>query len=666
MDFFTHQDQARKRTSQLVLLFAAAVTCLVVLLNILVAALLWFTDSKLIGTYSDVTELAFDPSTGMPVQPGLFDYMNVEQWLIISAAVVAVVVIASLVKWLMLRGGGRRVAESLGGRLLLPNSKDFYERRLLNVVEEMAIASGMPVPPVYVLEDESINAFAAGYQPSDAVIGVTRGCMKQLSRDQLQGVLAHEFSHIFNGDMRLNIRLMAVLFGILFIGIIGRFLLDSSSRSMRYRSSNSKDNSGAAMLGLGLGLVVIGYGGVFFGNLIKAAVSRQREFLADASAVQFTRNPDSIGGALKVIGYGAGSEISSPEREETAHLFFGQALPFRVSWFATHPPLEERIRRVEPRWDGRYQPPQSRDAAEHEAPDAAAQSTAGTGASGLSHETLARGLAAGMAGVSMAHSGDNAAQSASPEPAATVAESEQSLPRLQDAARDAYSARALVFALLMAEPSRFVHEQQLDMIRSQQGMDFYKQTLRILPLLNGLNPAERLPLVELSMPALKQLSANQYQDFRQTLVQLAKADGEIDIFEWCLYRLVLQYLNPQFEPVQPVAAKHSKAEALTNELAIVLSTLAHFGHDTAEAASEAFNAAVSAAGFNGLALQPRSTSLKPLNQALAKLTEAYPHIKGRLVKAMQVCINSDGQQRPVELDLVRTMAAILEVPVVLN
>jgi uncharacterized tellurite resistance protein B-like protein len=489
--------------------------------------------------------------------------------------------------------------------------------------------------------------------------------MKQLSRDQLQGVLAHEFSHIFNGDMRLNIRLMAVLFGILFIGIIGRFLLDSSSRSMRYRSSNSKDNSGAAMLGLGLGLVVIGYGGVFFGNLIKAAVSRQREFLADASAVQFTRNPDSIGGALKVIGYGAGSEISSPEREETAHLFFGQALPFRVSWFATHPPLEERIRRVEPRWDGRYQPPQSRDAAEHEAPDAAAQSTAGTGASGLSHETLARGLAAGMAGVSMAHSGDNAAQSATPEPAATVAESEQSLPRLQDAARDAYSARALVFALLMAEPSRFVHEQQLEMIRSQQGMDFYKQTLRILPLLNGLNPAERLPLVELSMPALKQLSANQYQDFRQTLVQLAKADGEIDIFEWCLYRLVLQYLNPQFEPVQPIAAKHAKADALSNELAVVLSTLAHFGHDTAEAAAEAFNAAVSAAGFNGLSMQPRSTSLKPLNQALAKLTEAYPHIKGRLVKAMQVCINSDGQQRPVELDLVRTMAAILEVPVVL-
>lgn len=662
MDFFSHQDQARKRSKQLVLLFAGAVICLIVLLNMLVSALLWVTDTQIVGTYTDVTELAFDPSTGLPQQPGLFAYMNVEQWLLISAGVIAVIVAASLVKWLMLRGGGRKVAESLGGRLLLPNSKDFYERRLLNVVEEMAIASGMPVPPVYVLDDASINAFAAGYQPSDAVIGVTRGCMTQLSRDQLQGVLAHEFSHIFNGDMRLNIRLMAVLFGILFIGLIGRFLLESSSRSMRYRSRDSKDNSGAALLGLGLGLVVIGYSGVFFGNLIKAAVSRQREFLADASAVQFTRNPDSIGGALKVIGYGAGSEISSPEREETAHLFFGQALPFRVSWFATHPPLEERIRRVDPRWDGRYMPPQTRDAAEHEAPEVAAQ----TAGAGLSQEALARGIAAGIAGVSMAHSGAAAQQSAAPEPTAVVTDSAQNLARLQDAARDAYSARALVFALLMAEPSRFVHEQQLDMIRTQQGMDFYQQTLRILPLLKGLNPAERLPLVELSMPALKQLSASQYQDFRQTLVQLAKADGEIDIFEWCLYRLVLQYLNPQFEPVQPIAAKHAKADVLNNELAIVLSTLAHFGHDTAEAAAEAFNAAVSAAGFNGLALQPRSNSLKPLNQALAKLTEAYPHIKGRLVKAMQVCINSDGQQRPVELDLVRTMAAILEVPVVLN
>ena len=660
MDFFTHQDQARKRTGRLVLLFAAAVISLIVLLNLLLAAFLWGTDTHLVGTYIDTVQLARDPMTGMPQKPGLLDYMTPQQWLLITAAVVAVVGGASLVKWMMLRGGGRRVAESLGGRLLLPNTRDFYERRLLNVVEEMAIASGMPVPPVYVLDDDSINAFAAGHQPSDAVIGVTRGCMQQLSRDQLQGVLAHEFSHIFNGDMRLNINLMAVLFGILFIGIIGRFFLEATARGARFRSS--RNNNGVPFFLLGLGLIVIGYGGVFFGNLIKAAVSRQREFLADASAVQFTRNPDGIGGALKVIGYGAGSEISSSEREETAHMFFGQALHFRLHMFATHPPLEERIRRIEPNWDGRYLPPQPREAAETESPDISrASATAGV--------SMLAAAAAVQPAAGVAYEAPALTTDTTPEPAAEpspVPDQARNLERLTDNARETYSARALVVALLMADPSRFVHEQQLDLIRQQQGQDFLQQVLRILPLLKGIAAAERLPLVGKAIPALKQLSAAQYQAFRQLLVQLAKADGEIDIFEWCLYRLILQYLNPHFEPVQPVAAKYARAENLAPELATVLSVLAHYGHDTAATAATAFERAVKAAAFSGLTLQPDTHSLKPLNLALAKLTEAYPHIKGRLVKAMLACINSDGQQRAVEKDLVRTMAAILEVPVALD
>ncbi|MDK2776711.1 MAG: M48 family metallopeptidase [Pseudomonadota bacterium] len=655
MDFFTHQDQARKRTGHLVLLFSAAVITLIVLLNLLLAAVLWGADAHLVGTYRDAVYLADDPYTGMPVKPGLFDYMTVEQWLLITAAVLVVVGGASLVKWLMLRGGGRRVAESLGGRLLQPNTRDFYERRLLNVVEEMAIASGMPVPPVYVLDDDSINAFAAGYQPSDAVIGVTRGTMRQLSRDQLQGVLAHEFSHIFNGDMRLNIRLMAVLFGILFIGIIGRFFLESAARGARFRSS--RNNNSLPFFLFGLGLVAIGYGGVFFGNLIKAAVSRQREFLADASAVQFTRNPQGIGGALKVIGYGAGSEISSPEREETAHMFFGQALNFRLHMFATHPPLEERIRRIEPNWDGRFLAPQPREQAEAESPQEA----------GLAHMS---GAAAAVAGVSMmaaapGSDSDNSIDYVPPagaDMAPPASSPVRSLERLTDAARETYSARALVVSLLIAEPSRFVHEQQLDMLRQQQGQDFLQQVLRTLPLLQGIDAAQRLPLVEKAIPALKQLSAAQYQDFRQLLVRLARADGEIDIFEWCLYRLLLQYLNPHFEPVQPAAARYAKADKLAAEITTLLSVLAHYGHDTEEAAARAFSEAVSAAGFAGLTLQPRSNSLKPLNLALAKLTEAYPHVKGRLVKAMLVCIRSDGQERAVERDLVTTMAAILEVP----
>ena len=628
MDFFSHQDQARKRTTQLVLLFVAAVASLIVALNLLIAAL-------------------FMGAEGNP-NASLFDYVTLEQWFWISAGVITVIGGASLVKWLMLRGGGRVVAESLGGRLLLPNTQDFYERRLLNIVEEMALAAGMPVPPVYVLSDQSINAFAAGYQPSDAVIGVTQGCMEQLSRDQLQGVVAHEFSHILNGDMRLNIRLMAVLFGLLFIALIGRFMLEASARGSRVRSSN-KNNGAAVFMLLGLGLLIIGYGGVLFGNLIKAAVSRQREFLADASAVQFTRNPASISGALKVIGYGSGSEISSPEREETAHLFFGQAIPFHIRLFATHPPLEDRIRRVDPRWDGRYLPPQTRQAAEQETPTAVPTGAAQTA-----------GLSALAATAAMADA-IGTAQAAEAAPSSIDV-----WPMLLDTAHDSYQVRALICTLLLADPRRLVHEQQLELLRVQQGQDFYRQVLRLLPATQKLRPEQRLPLVERAMPALKQLSAPQYQDFRQTLMQLAKADGEIDIFEWCLYRLILQYLNPHFGDVRPLAARYSAVKDIRDQVATVLSVLAHFGHDTDAAATQAFAKACTAAGFTGLQLQPRSNSLKPLNLALSKLSEAYPHLKGRLIKAMQAAIHSDGALRPVELDLVRTIAAIMEVPVALD
>lgn len=644
MDFFSHQDQARKRTGQLVVLFSFAVITLVVLLNLLLAAVFWYSDGQYIQGGDNIVQ-------------AILRYMTPALWIQVSAGVLVVVGGASLFKWLMLRGGGKTIAESLGGRLLNPDSQEFYEKRLLNVVEEMAIASGMPVPPVYILPDHSINAFAAGYQPSDAVIGVTKGCMEQLSRDQLQGVIAHEFSHIFNGDMRLNIRLMAILFGILFIGMIGRFIFEAALRGGGSRRSNNEKSNPIPFLALGFALIVIGYGGVFFGNLIKAAVSRQREFLADASAVQFTRDPSSIGGALKVIGHGAGSEIASPERDETSHLFFGQALPFRFGWFQTHPPIEERIQRVDKHWDGQFLAPQSRLQAEQESPEIAQQSS------------QAEKLAAIAGTVAVAGSvisdmvNDAPAQTST---ASSLPTAEQALQKLTDAAHETYSARALVFVLLLAPGTRLVHEQQLDLIRQNHGQDLFKSCLRLLQLSKSLNDKERLPLVEKAIPALKQLSADQYQDFRRTVVQLAKADGEIDIFEWCLYRLILRYLEPTFEDVKPVKAKHSKPEKLYPELAVVLSYLAHYGHDSQQGAEQAFSAAVEAAGFDAEKLKLQtvdSKTLKPLNLALATLTEAYPHVKGRAIKAMAACINADGELRGVELDLVRTMAAILESPV---
>jgi Zn-dependent protease with chaperone function len=258
-----------------------------------------------------------------------------------------------------LRQGGQVIAKALGGTRLDHQIADPKQRMLLNVGEEMAIAAGVPVPPVYLMPEAGINAFAAGYAPADAVIGITEGCLQQLNRDQLQGVVAHEFSHILNGDMRMNIRLIALLQGILFIGHAGYYLLRSAGRSstaISIGSSRSKNNNGGGIFALALGLMVLGYLGSFFGNLIKAAVSRQREFLADASAVQFTRNPQGIAGALKAIGAvgSRGSRVKHPNADEMSHLFFGEAISRWTSLFATHPPLAERIKRIEPSWLGKF------------------------------------------------------------------------------------------------------------------------------------------------------------------------------------------------------------------------------------------------------------------------------------------------------------------------
>ncbi|MGB1090929.1 MAG: M48 family metallopeptidase [Oceanobacter sp.] len=637
MDFFQHQDQARKVTGRLIALFTLAVIAIVTLLNFLAALVLWLINEHTVNQYQNYVHTIGHSESGMPSVQTLLDFITLEQWLGITGGVLMVIGLASAFKWLTLRGGGRVVAESLGGRRLTPDSKDFYERRLLNVVEEMALAAGMPVPPVFVLPENSINAFAAGYQASDAVIGVTRGCMTKLSRDQLQGVIAHEFSHISNGDMRLNIRLMAMLFGILFIALIGRLMLEAG----RGASYSREGRKGAVPLFLlGLAMMAIGYIGVFCGNLIKAAVSRQREFLADASAVQFTRNPESIAGALKVIGHGSGSEIRHPERDETAHLFFGQALDFRFSGFRTHPPLEDRIRRIEPRWDGRYLPPETREHAEQVSPEAVPES----------QDNAKAALLAGVVGsVLAADSSDSGAQMAA----------------LKRDAEDVWQARALVVSLLIAPDSRLVHDQQLDLVLQREGAELYRAVLRLLPQIRDLSSARRLTLVQKSVPALKQLSEKQYQSFHALLVQLARADGQIDLFEWCLYRLLLQYLAPHFGTVNPVKAKYGKPEDVADDIAILLSYLAHYGHDNESDAERAFQLSLPNGAFGGLGLtlKPKEAGLKALNLALTRLTQLYPHLKARLLKSMVACAKADHEIRDMEINLIQTIAAILECPV---
>ena len=302
MDFFARQDQARKKTKLLVFYFVVAVI-LIVALNYLVA-LVVFSGAQARQHRDD----RYEAATPLVL-------WNPPVFLGATLITLAIVSIGSVFKISQLAGGGSVVAESMGGRLVNSNTTDPDERKLLNVVEEMAIASGVPMPQVYVLDnEEGINAFAAGHTTGDAAVGVTRSCITKLSRDELQGVIGHEFSHILNGDMRLNIQLMGVLFGILCLATIGRILL-------YVRGGNSRDKNMLPIIGIAL--LIIGSVGVFFGRLIQAAVSRQREFLADASSVQFTRNPAGLSGALQKIG-GYGSKMESPNAPDAGHLVFWQ------------------------------------------------------------------------------------------------------------------------------------------------------------------------------------------------------------------------------------------------------------------------------------------------------------------------------------------------------
>ena len=663
MDFFNQQDLARKRTRRLLMLFVAAVATLVGALNLVAAALVWYGADKSVNTPQTANNLSL---SGIWTDPYNWQHAG---W--VTLGTLAVIISGSLIKWLSLQGGGKVVASSLGGRLLIPNSKDFYERRLLNVVEEMAIASGMPVPPVYVLPDSSINAFAAGYQASDAVIGVTEGCMKKLTRDQLQGVIGHEFSHIANGDMRLNIRLMALLYGILFIALIGRFLLESGAHGSRIRSRDQKN--GLPLWAIGLAMTALGYLGVLFGNLIKAGVSRQREFLADASAVQYTRNPQSIADALKVIGHGAGSRIRSPEREETAHLFFGSAMNFRFSGFATHPPLEDRIRRIQPNWDGRYLAPQTLQQAKQESPELVVADNSSQGSSaastlvGVSSELnsdLSAALLAAEAHAEKASVAKARVENASVEND-TGTDSLQRLADLQAMAREPFSAQTLILCLLMAPAERFIHSQQQDIVLRSLGQGLYKEVLRCSANVRQLPASQRLPLVERAIPTLKQLSDSQYRSFHTALVAIIKSDGQIDLFEWCLFRLLNQYLDNHFNQARPVKESVKKPEQVKQDIAVLLSYMAHHGHDDDGQADSAFNGCLADGAFGSLGIQyqPVDHRLKPLNQSLTRLTGLYPHVKGRLIKSLVACARYDGELRTVERDLIQAIAAILESPV---
>ncbi|VAX09155.1 Heat shock protein HtpX / FIG017973: domain of unknown function [hydrothermal vent metagenome] len=639
MDFFTAQDNARKSTTGLVCYFFLAVISLIILTNLLIMGVMAWAGAGINETPS-LNHFAAE-----------FDWYT---FALVSVGVTIVILTGSLYKMIQLNSGGKVVAEALGGQLVSQNTQDPMCRKLLNVVEEMAIAAGTPVPPVYILADEAgINAFAAGMTPSDAVIGVTKGCIQQLNRDQLQGVMAHEFSHILNGDMRLNIRLMGVLHGILIIGLIGYFILRSMTYSRR-GSSRSKGNGGMALIALGGGLMVIGYAGTFFGNLIKASVSRQREYLADASAVQFTRNPDSIAGALKRIGgFKAQSYIESSSAKETSHLFFCSAIhSFFGSMLSTHPPLEKRIKRIEPRWNGKFDKTVITDvqnATPEELPNQKAATVAATAAVVTAAAEAMQAL--GSAGqVDKAHI-EYARKILTGIP-----------PAIQEAVREPYGARAVIYVLLISS-DQVVMEQQLAILEQNGDIGIHALTIKLLPEMATLDTNARLPMIDLAMPSLRQLSLRQYQLFKQNLIALIAADKRVNLFEWSLQHILLRHLDTDFIKRPTAQAKHRSLGELKPDTTLLISLLAYADRAEQKDAEHAFTAAKKILEHNDITLLPKDKlSLTELNTAIKRLAMLKPLVKPQLLKACTAAVMADDRVTPQESELVRAFAAALDCP----
>ena len=636
MNFFGHQQRARQQSRRLIVLFVCAVLAVVAAVDLVLLFVLG-------GSVSETG--AWQP----PLGPDALQ-RNAALLTIGALATAAVVLLASLYRTAKLRLGGGQVAREVGGVLVDADPGDPLRRRLRNVVEEIAIASGVPVPEIYVLEQEAgINAFAAGYTPADAAVAVTRGALERLSRSELQGVVAHEFSHILNGDMRLNIRLMGALFGILVLTVIGRRILLHTRHI-----GSSRDRGGAAILAIAFGVLLIGSVGQFFGRWIKAAVSRQREFLADASAVQFTRDTEGIGGALKKIAaYDRGSELRA-DTEEIGHMLFGAG--HRMLMFATHPPIEQRIRRIDPsfRDEELEQLVQRLDAEERESRERAAELRSGDSAQA---PHAGRGWPFPDAGTLIGEIGQPGFERLLLAGALAAALP----PDLRRAAQSVeWAPQVLVYTLLDAD--RGLRERQLLVVAQRLGADFERG---VRALLDGAGPptdAQRLPLLELAFPALKRRPPEHARSLLAAVKELVVADGRLDLFEYLLARLIAQHLRESQNPRSARAAGRSGLRDLEAESLRLLAVLAAHGNREPKQAEAAFRGGCVELGFDS-AMPQVADWPAALDADLPRLDRLRPADKERLVRGLMQTVMHDAAVVPAELELLRAVCDLVHVPV---
>jgi len=642
MDFFEEQVFARKRSRRLVLLFALAV--LGVIASVYLLAMLVYglgaADAAglryMTGDYDDFTQRALA-------------FWNSGVFLFSLGSTALVVGLGSLYKIAQLRAGGPAVALGLGGRRVDPDSTRLEERRLLNVVEEMAIASGVPAPEVYVLDREpGINAFAAGNTTSDAVIGVTQGTLHLLRRDELQGVIAHEFSHILNGDSRINLRAIGLLHGIFLLALIGRFLIRGSAHS------GKKEGGGVAVIGIGL--LGIGSIGVFFGRMIQSSISRQRELLADASAVQFTRDSAGLAGALKKIGGAStGSHLQTAKADEASHIFFSNAvrrLPLFAGLFRTHPPLADRIRKLEPNWDGQF-------------PAVALPQIADGMSTPPGPPGLVRAFADGPTEQAMSQALEHIG-SPRPEQIAYARSLHTALPKLWiHAVHQPPMAQAMVFGLLLAQ-DEVLRGTELLRLADLTDPETADLTLRFHSEAVDRSSGEKIALVDMALPTLRNLSADEYGRFRQVVDALMQSDRRIDLFEYTLSRMIQRHLARHFEGAGPAPLRFRSLRSLLPDTRVLIASLARVGSRSEEDAERAFRHGAQTLQLRGEAgpiPAMRECSLAAIDQALSRYDAAAPALKRELMLACAATVMADDRVTDHEAELIRAIGDALDCPV---
>jgi Zn-dependent protease with chaperone function len=603
MNFFRAQDEARGRTTKLVVLLVLAIVVLA-------------------GTLYALAVLGQHKLS----RRGELDWFQGDVFFWTAGVALIVIIGGSLLRIAELSKGGGAIAERLGGRLLTANTADLAERRYLNVVQEMALASGLPVPLCYVIDsDETINAFAAGNSPQDAAVGVTRGALRNLNRDELQGVIAHEFSHIGNGDMKLNLRIIGTVAGLTALAQLGYIIV-----RIGLNSGSSRKNNLWPLAIAGLVVVLVGLGGVFFARVIQASVSRQREYLADASAVQFTRNPLGFASALrKVAGLSSAQREASSAELEAQHMFFAGSAGFLESLFSSHPPIGERIRRVDPAFDGHI-------------PDVTPVAvTDDEPVSGLSGRSVA-----------------------TPPPLPTPARAVPTDLQIQDsvgfrgvipgalraASEDPVSAMAVVLGLILRhDPAQ--RAAQLAQAEGLAGGEVVKEARRLDALLRVVPAGSRVALLDLSMPALRQLSPAQVAAFRKAL-ERAGYEAEDGLIVLLIQASMRRYLSTDKNPP-------SRPGDLAAACGLVLSAVVQTSGEDAAAQGRAY---VLGAGVLGMPNLP--AAMVPTAQVdLAKVDEALALIAGQTVPARRQFVRAigaamlhDGRAEPAEVEIVRAVA----------